>query len=72
MQTEQLDYRLLNVEWENAGTQSKQYHVDLEISGYDRRGLLNDVLQTVNEMRTNIIAVNGRSDRNKMAVVNLT
>ncbi|CQR46945.1 GTP pyrophosphokinase [Paraliobacillus sp. PM-2] len=72
MQTEQVDHRLLHVEWESAGTQSKQYHVDIEISGYDRRGLLNDVLQTVNEMRTNIIAVNGRSDRNKMAVVNLT
>ncbi|WP_182200490.1 RelA/SpoT family protein [Paraliobacillus salinarum] len=72
MQTEQVDHRLLNVEWEDTGAQSKQYHVDLEISGYDRRGLLNDVLQTVNEMRTNIIAVSGRSDRNKMAVVNLT
>lgn len=72
MQTEQVDHRLLNVEWEDTGAQSKQYHVDLEISGYDRRGLLNDVLQTVNEMRTNIIAVSGRSDRNKMVVVNLT
>lgn len=72
VQTEHADQRLLHVEWENANMESKQYHVDLEISGYDRRGLLNDVLQTVNEMRTNIIAVNGRSDRNKMVVINLT
>ncbi|WP_079708409.1 RelA/SpoT family protein [Paraliobacillus ryukyuensis] len=66
------DPRLMQVEWERQDSQTKQYHVDLEISGYDRRGLLNDVLQAVNEMRTNITAVNGRSDRNKMAIINIT
>ncbi|SDB96700.1 GTP pyrophosphokinase [Pelagirhabdus alkalitolerans] len=66
------DQRALNVEWESNSASSKQYHVDLEISGYDRRGLLNDVLQYVNEMGTNIIAVSGKSDRNKMVVIHLT
>ncbi|WP_163537859.1 bifunctional (p)ppGpp synthetase/guanosine-3',5'-bis(diphosphate) 3'-pyrophosphohydrolase [Gracilibacillus sp. YIM 98692] len=64
--------RLIHVEWENEKSETKQYHVDLEISGYDRRGLLNDVLQVINEMKTNIIAVNGRSDRNKIAIINVT
>lgn len=72
IKTELNDERLLYVEWEDSNTDIKQYHVDLEISGYDRRGLLNDVLQSVNEMRTNITAVNGKSDRNKMAVIHLT
>ncbi|MBM7569553.1 GTP pyrophosphokinase [Aquibacillus albus] len=72
IQTEEAKDRLLHVEWENTNTQTKQYHVDLEISGYDRRGLLNDVLQAVNESKTNIIAVNGKSDRNKMALIHIT
>ncbi|PXW89999.1 GTP pyrophosphokinase [Streptohalobacillus salinus] len=64
--------RLLTVEWEDNQTSQKQYHVDIEISGYDRRGLLNDVLQSVNEIGTNIIGVNGKSDRNKMVIIHLT
>jgi len=69
--TEEAKERHLHVEWEIDQTQ-KQYHVDLEISGYDRRGLLNEVLQAVNEMKTNITHVNGRSDRNKMAIIQIT
>ncbi|MFC4558921.1 RelA/SpoT family protein [Virgibacillus kekensis] len=72
VQTEEARERHLHVEWENAQTDKKQYHVDLEISGYDRRGLLNEVLQAVNETKTNITQVNGRSDRNKMAVIHIT
>ncbi|MDL4841436.1 RelA/SpoT family protein [Aquibacillus rhizosphaerae] len=72
IQTEEAKDRILHVQWENTDTQTKQYHVDLEISGYDRRGLLNDVLQAVNETKTNIIAVNGKSDRNKMALIHIT
>src|SRR5699024_10644079 len=68
VRTEDADDRLIYVEWENKDSDSKSYHVDLEISGYDRRGLLNNVLQLINESKTNIIAVNGRSDRNKIAI----
>lgn len=70
--TDEAKDRLIYVEWENEESESKSYHVDLEISGYDRRGLLNDVLQVINESKTNIIAVNGRSDRNKIAVIHVT
>ncbi|WP_186576508.1 RelA/SpoT family protein [Aquibacillus kalidii] len=72
IQTDEAKDRILQVEWENTDTQTKHYHVDLEISGYDRRGLLNDVLQAVNETKTNIIAVSGKSDRNKMALIHIT
>ncbi|WP_082233732.1 RelA/SpoT family protein [Halobacillus massiliensis] len=70
--TEEAKSRLLTVYWEKGFTDSKQYHVDLEIWGYDRRGLLNEVLQAVNETRTNITAVSGKSDRNKMATIHIT
>ncbi|QKY69554.1 bifunctional (p)ppGpp synthetase/guanosine-3',5'-bis(diphosphate) 3'-pyrophosphohydrolase [Lentibacillus sp. CBA3610] len=72
VQSEEVKERLLHVEWENTRTDKKQYHVDLEISGYDRRGLVNEVLQAVNETKTNITYVNGRSDRNRMAVIHIT
>jgi GTP pyrophosphokinase len=61
--------RLIPVEWESSLNDRKEYNVDIEISGYDRRGLLNEVLQAVNETKTNISAVSGRSDRNKMATI---
>ncbi|RWZ59974.1 bifunctional (p)ppGpp synthetase/guanosine-3',5'-bis(diphosphate) 3'-pyrophosphohydrolase [Halobacillus fulvus] len=70
--TEEAENRLLPVKWETSVTDSKQYHVDLEIWGYDRRGLLNEVLQAVNETKTNITAVSGKSDRNKMATIHIT
>lgn len=64
--------RLLEVRWETSETETKQYQVDLEISAYDRRGLLNDILQTVNELGTNIVGVHGKTDRNKIAIIHLS
>ncbi|SDX66343.1 RelA/SpoT family protein [Salimicrobium album] len=72
VKTEEAKDRLLPVKWEEEEDNGKQYHVDLEIWGYDRRGLVNEVLQAVNETKTNITAVSGRSDRNKMATINIT
>lgn len=70
--TEDAKARLIPVEWETALNNKKEYNVDIEISGYDRRGLLNEVLQAVNETKTNISAVSGKSDRNKMATINMS
>lgn len=64
--------RHLHVEWETNQQNGKQYHVDLEVTAYDRRGLLNEVLLALNEMRTNITHVNGKSDRNKLATIQIT
>jgi guanosine-3',5'-bis(diphosphate) 3'-pyrophosphohydrolase len=70
--SDDLQNRLISVEWESDSTDRKEYNVDIEISGYDRRGLLNEVLQAVNETKTNINAVSGRSDRSKMATIIMT
>ncbi|MGM8214215.1 RelA/SpoT family protein [Bacillaceae bacterium W0354] len=64
--------RLIDVEWDPLREQQKSYSVDLEISGFDRNGLLNEILQLVNETNTHITAVSGKSDRNKIATINLT
>ncbi|MEH7223126.1 bifunctional (p)ppGpp synthetase/guanosine-3',5'-bis(diphosphate) 3'-pyrophosphohydrolase [Bacillus sp. JJ1566] len=64
--------RLIEVEWESNLNDRKEFNVEIEINGFDRRGLLNEVLQAVNETKTNISAVSGRSDRNKMATINMS
>lgn len=64
--------RLIPVEWESSLNDRKEYNVDIEISGYDRRGLLNEVLQAVAETKTNISAVSGKSDRNKVATIHMS
>lgn len=73
VQSEEAIERLLEVEWEAAvGQSNKSYHVDIEITGYDRKGLLNEVLQAVAESKTDIQTVTGRTDRNKMTTVSMT
>jgi GTP diphosphokinase / guanosine-3',5'-bis(diphosphate) 3'-diphosphatase len=62
--------RMVPVEWEGIGDQL--YNVDIEISGLDRNGLLNEVLQAVSETRVNLVAVSGKADRRGMAKINMT
>lgn len=65
--------RLIEVEWENSQTpERKEYPVDIEISAFDRPGILNDVMHAVTEAKTNIVAVTGRADRDKIATIHLT
>lgn len=64
--------RLIPVEWETDRNDTKEYNVEIEITGFDRRGLLNEVLQAVNESKTNISAVSGRTDRNKSATITMS
>lgn len=62
--------RVIEVEWEESI--EANYSVDIEITGHDRRGLLNEVLQAVSESKTNISAVTGRSVKTKMALIHMT
>ncbi|WP_126427900.1 RelA/SpoT family protein [Brevibacillus marinus] len=62
--------RLIDVDWE--GDLSQVYNVDIEITGQDRSGLLNDVLQTLAASKTNITAVSGKADKNRVATIHMT
>jgi guanosine-3',5'-bis(diphosphate) 3'-pyrophosphohydrolase len=62
--------RMIEVEW--ADSIEANYNVEIEITGHDRRALLNEVLQAVSESKTIMSAVSGRSDKNKMAVIHMT
>ncbi|BDG46347.1 MULTISPECIES: bifunctional (p)ppGpp synthetase/guanosine-3',5'-bis(diphosphate) 3'-pyrophosphohydrolase [Parageobacillus] len=73
VQPEEMADRLISVEWESDAKSNREYNVEIEITGFDRRGLLNEVLQAVNETKTDISAVSGRSDhRNKIATIHMT
>lgn len=66
--------RIIEVEWSDQLTtmNRKEYQVDIEISAFDRAGLLNEVMQVVNESKTNISAVSGKADRDKIATIHMT
>jgi len=62
--------RVIEVEWEESI--EANYSVDIEITGHDRRGMLNDVLHAISESKTNMSAVSGRTDKNKVALIHMT
>ncbi|OAS17617.1 RelA/SpoT family protein [Paenibacillus oryzisoli] len=62
--------RVIEVDWAEAV--ESNFNVEIEITGHDRRGFLNEVLQAVSESKTMISAVSGRSDKNKMATIHMT
>lgn len=64
--------RLLEVEWESQDQQRKSYNVYIEVHGFDRSGLLNEVLHSVTETKTLINGVSANTDRNKMATIHMT
>lgn len=69
VQTEEKE-RLIPVEWEGGPHQS--FNVELEVTGMDRTGLINEVLQVIAETKTNITAVSGKVNKNRMANMHIS
>lgn len=62
--------RLIEAQWGNV--HNHQYVVRLEVFGYNRNGLLNDILQVVNKVTNSLNNINGRMDQNDMAHVSMS
>ncbi|TCP66269.1 GTP pyrophosphokinase [Baia soyae] len=63
--------RAIQVIWETDDP-NRTYQVDIEISGFDRSGLLNDVLQAVSEQKADCFGVVARVHRKGFAAIHLT
>lgn len=65
--------RLLEVEWEE-GLQSKgcKYNTNITITGFNRQGLLNDVLQVIASGNNNLIGVEARPTKDKQALLKVS
>lgn len=69
--TEENQNRFIEVEWEDRGNANIDYETELMVEGYNRSGLLNEVLHVVNSTTKNLTSVNGKVDKNKIAVITL-
>lgn len=66
-----INNRLIDVEWENTKA-GKIYDTDIEIYGFDRSGLLNDILEVLNSFSNRLNNINGRVDNDQMATIRVT
>jgi len=63
--------RIIDVKWyeeENKGI----YSVDIEILSNDRTGLLRDIIKEVTGLKINIMAFNTRTNRDRIATIDIT
>ena len=66
------DQRIVSVYWANPHGDKTNYSADIEVQGYNRNGMLNDVLRSVNNSTRYLNSVNGKVDHNKMVTISLT
>ncbi len=64
--------RLIEVEWEDTSNTSKEYDAEIEVYGYDRSALLNDILQAASSQNHRIINVEAHSNKEKTATIRIT
>jgi len=62
--------RMLNAYWEEAPKVS--YPVEVEVTAMDRTNLLQELVASISESKINIMAVNGRTDKDGIATIHLT
>lgn len=66
------EQRLIEVDWEDSAVQgSQEYNANLEIYGFNRTGLLNDILLVVNAHSKKLLGVDARPAKD-MAVIHIT
>lgn len=70
-QEDDRENRLIEVEWEDSLAESV-YKAELQVYGYDRSGMLNEILQVVNTLTGSISNVQAKVDNNQMAIIHLT
>ncbi len=62
--------RMIDVEWYKSGKSS--YNVDIEIFANDRDGLVADFLNVIKNSNNTLIAINARTNKERIAITNIT
>lgn len=63
--------RIINVEWYNE-TEVVEYNVDIQIMANDRTGLLSDIVKEITSQKINIMGVNTRTSKERIATIDIT
>lgn len=62
--------RIIDVSW--AEEKQASYNVDIEVYANDRSGLLADIVKEITNTKVNIVGVNARTGKNRIAIIDLT
>ncbi|MCT4621464.1 MAG: bifunctional (p)ppGpp synthetase/guanosine-3',5'-bis(diphosphate) 3'-pyrophosphohydrolase [Marinisporobacter sp.] len=68
-ETDSMD-RFIEVEWNE--DRQKSYETEIQIISADRKGLLSEVTNVISDIKLTVTAVNARTTKDRIAVVNLT
>ena len=63
--------RIINVNWYNQDTKGT-YCVDIEVLSNDRTGLLGDVVKEITNLKINIMGVNTKTSKDRIATIDIT
>mgnify|MGYP004525113225 FL=1 len=63
--------RIIDVEWYKEEKQGS-YNVDIEVLSNDRTGLLGDIVREITGQKINIMAVNTKTDKDRIATIDIT
>ncbi|MBW1605507.1 bifunctional (p)ppGpp synthetase/guanosine-3',5'-bis(diphosphate) 3'-pyrophosphohydrolase [Lactobacillus sp. Sy-1] len=63
--------RLINVHWADELNQREEYITNLSIQGYNRNGLLNDIIKSVNSISKHLTSVQGKIHDEKNVTVSI-
>ncbi len=63
--------RIIDVEWFDEAKNSV-YTVEIEVFANDRNGLLADIVKEINNMKTKLVEINCRANKEKIAITEIT
>ncbi len=62
--------RLIEVSW--VGEHKASYNAEIQLVARDRRAILADITNAIADIKINVTAINARTARNKLVVINIT
>ena len=63
--------RIIDVAWYNEETKGS-YNVDIEVFSNDRTGLLSDIVKEITSQKINIMGVNTKTNKERIATIDIT